>query len=402
MSKTLRRLRTLAALLAVATVMGCTGTFTPGVATLYLVFVQPTGGPLSVALLSFVVSPTNRDLEMLNSAAFVFPAGQQLVAVDMLDRAEERSEAWVLTAETGSPRAVHLHRLDLRDVPAVPGTTLSSLGSVQLTDADGAWAAGVDAGGVSEVPTGCLASLVVAPDGDRLALWDPADIARCSGSSDFSRVYLLDVDPLVVSEDLGVDDDLRSPGLRPGMGEALLLVRHPTGSDPDRAEVLQVSFDEPRPASGSSGPQVTGLQDVAALPDGLVILHQGDGGVSTRAVTAVQGGTAGNPRPAPGGALRLHVDPLGSMTTLVTTGGNRVGVLYPDGSELRQVVLSGVDASIEALNDYALAGGASGGVCLLDVLVSSTSSSCDHPSRYAAELQGIVAVEWTYAAPEEP
>lgn len=402
MSTALRRLRLLAALLALTVVMGCTGTFTPGVATLYLVFTQPTGGPLGVALLSFTVSPTSRDLELLNTAAFTFPAGQRLVAVDMLDRAEERGEAWVLTYEAASPRAVHLHRLDLREVSAVPGASLTSLGSVQLTDADGAWAAGVDAGDVSELPTGCIASLVVSPDGERLALWDPVDAARCSEGADFGRVYLLDVGELRVSDDLGVDDDLRSPGLRPGMGEALLLVRRPTGSDPDRAEVLQVSFDQPRPPFGSSGAQATGLQDVAALPDGLVILHQGDGGVSTRAVTMVQGGTSGNPRAAPSGALRLHVDALGSMTTVVTSGGNRVGVLYPDGAELRQVVLSGVDASIEALNDYALAGGASGGVCLLDVLVSSTSSSCDHPSRYAAELPAIVAVEWAYAAPEAP
>lgn len=400
-----RRLRLLLPLLAMLVAVGCTGTFTEGVATLYLVFRQPTGQPLSVALLSFSVSQSSRDLELLNDLAFTFPSGQQLVAVDVLDRADERHEAWVLTAETASPRLLHLHRLDLRDLPATPGATLPSLGSVQLSEADGAWAAAVDAEDASDVPTGCISSLLVSPDSDRIALWDPMDPARCSstpGAADFARVYLLEVEGLRVVEELGVESDLLAPGIRAGVGNGLLLVRRPTASDPDRAEVLQVSFEQPRPATGSSGPSFTGLQDVAALPDGLVVLHQGDGGSGTRALTLMQGGSAGSPYAAPSGAQRLHVDPLGTTTTVLSSGGSRVGVLYPGDAEFRQVVLSGNGASIEALNDYALAGGASGGVCLIDVLVSSSSGSCDHPSRFAAELPGILWIEWTYAAPDAP
>ena len=103
----------------------CTGTFTPGTATIYLVFLDADAtAPARVALVTFEATPTERRLDLLTEVAYAFPAGETMLAIDVLDR-DDRSEAWVLTATGAAGRSVRLHRLDLRAVPDVPGTVLA-------------------------------------------------------------------------------------------------------------------------------------------------------------------------------------------------------------------------------------------------------------------------------------
>ena len=132
-----RRARALAAAL-LAAVLGaaCTGTFTPPLPTLYLVFLDAEGAEPAarVALLDFVATPTERRLELLNDRAFTFPDGERLLAVGVRDRTE-RLEAWVLTAVGGAAsRATRLHRFDLRGLVAEPGATIAAVAPARGTE----------------------------------------------------------------------------------------------------------------------------------------------------------------------------------------------------------------------------------------------------------------------------
>lgn len=384
-------------LLAALALAACTGTFTPSAPTLYLVFLDAGGGlPARVALLAFEATPTERRLELLTAAAYTFAPDETPVAVDVLDR-DGRSEAWVLTA-VGGGRAVRLHRLDLRAVPDAAGTLLAAAAPARtLTDADGAWLA-FDVGGF---PTGCVSDLVVQPNGEGLALWDPGSNARCGALADVDpRAYVLDL----VNDTLQATvADAFAPGVRPAEPaepDGLLLVGR-TVSDPDTRAVSPVTFAAPVPALGAPSTVVDGLLDLVAVAGGFASLRSGVD--ATRTLELAVGGTSSE-RAAPDGATAVHSDPTGRLANLLTTGGGRLGVTYPGEAAIREVSFDATALTVEPLNAYALAVRATGGLCLVDLLVPSTSTGCDlalDPALVAA-LAAPRFVTWTYAEPNVP
>jgi hypothetical protein len=278
--------RLLMALIAAAAVAGCTGTFTPPLPTLYLVFVEADGGdPARVALLDFVVTASERRLDLLTADAYSFAPGETLIAIDVMDRVD-RQEVWVLTAAGAASRALTLHRLDLRSLPDVAGTVLTRVGDpLPLTGADGAWDEGFTS--ATGVPTGCLSDLVVAPAGDAVALWDPGAEpgtpgvgARCGAVTDAPdpRVHLLDLEARTVAEPIA---EARFPGVRAGdpefgRADRLLLVRRPAVGSLDVLQVSGLAFDDttPPPLDADAGTLVEGLLDVAGLPGGFAALRR--------------------------------------------------------------------------------------------------------------------------------
>jgi len=395
--------RVAAVVLALAAVVGCSGTFTPPVPTLYLVFLDASETqPARVALLDFVVTPTERRLELLTAVAYAFPPGERLVAVDVRDR-ERRLEAWVLTAAGDASRAVRLHRIDLRSVPETPGTTLAPAADpLTLTDAAGAWVGFDDP---SAVPSGCLSNLVAAAAGDALALWDAGTGGRCGAVTDApdARVHVLDLDLSTVRRTV---DDVGAPGVSagdPADAAALLLVRRPPGgSGLDTLEVVPVTFAEARPDLGARGTEVPGLLDVAGLPGGLAALRRLDA-ASGREIVVVSGATTAQ-RAAVDGATQLHVDATGRLATLLTTGGGRVGVTYPGEDAARTIAFDARAVTLEPLNAYAVAVRAAGGLCVVDLLVPSTAATCDLPvpAELVGELPAPRFVTWAFAEPAAP
>jgi len=397
--------RTVALALALLALAGCTGTFTPPVPTLYLVFLE--GPPARVALLDFVVTPTERRLELLTANAFQFPAGRQLVALDVRDR-ENRLEAWLLMAAGGAPREVWLHRVDLRGVPDEPGATLTAAAPpLRLTGPDGAWDEAF--GGDVSFASTCLSDLVAAASGTALALWDEGagEGRRCGALDDAAvpdpRVHVVDLAAGLVRT---ADAEVRAPGVRaadPAEPDALLLTRRPPGASPaDVLEVVPVTFDAPSPELGARGMEVAGLLDVRGLPAGFAALRRLDAGTN-RELVVVSGETT-RERPAVDGATTLHVDASGRLATLVTSGGGRLGVSYPGEDVARSIAFGARDVAIEPLNAYALAVRAAGGLCLVDLLVPSASAGCDLavPSDLVAALPAPRFVTWAFAEPASP
>ncbi|MBW6454322.1 MAG: hypothetical protein K0A98_00420 [Trueperaceae bacterium] len=396
--------RLLTALIAVAAVAGCTGTFTPPLPTLYLVFLEADGGePARVALLDFVVTASERRLDLLTAQAYRFDAGETLIAIDVMDRVE-RQEAWVLTAAGAASRALTLHRLDLRSLPDVPGTALTPAAPpLALTDADGAWI-GFDA--ATGVPTGCLSGLVVAPAGDAVALWDAGAGARCGAVADAPdpRVHLLDVAAGTVGAPIA---EARAPGVRPGdpelgRGDRLLLVRRPTAVDPDTVRVAEFGFADAVPPALAEGTLVERFLDLAGVPGGFAALRRVDGG-GREVVVHLRTGDEPAVRAMPDDATALFVDDSGALSTLLTTGGGRIGVTYPDEAEPREISFAASDLTIDPLNAYALAV-RPGGVCVVDLLVPSRSAGCDLAIDAAVReaLAGARFVTWTFAEPSGP
>ena len=395
--------RLLTTLLAAWAIAGCTGTFTPPLPTLYLVFQDAGDGePARVALLDFVVSATDRRLDLLTADAYRFGAGESLIAIDVMDRSE-RQEVWVLTAAGPGSRAVRVHRLDLRSLPDVPGTTLTRIGApLVLTDEDGAW---VGFGSDTAVPTGCISGLVVAPAGDALALWDAGSGGRCGAGVGDPRVHLLDL----ANETAGVPiNEARAPGVRGGdvdLGRAnrLLLVRRPAVGDPDELRVAAVGFQDPVPPPLGAGVGIVGLLDVAGVPGGFAALRRVDGGSARVVELHTFTGEAPVTREMPANASDLYVDESGALGTLLTAGANRIGVTYPDEAKAREVSFDARDLTIDPLNAYALAV-RPGGVCVIDLLVPSTAASCDLTVDTAvrAALPHARFVTWTFAEPAAP
>lgn len=397
------RLGWLAVALLAAALGACTGTFTPPLPTLYLVLADAEGAESAarVALLDFVASPTERRLDLLNDRAFVFPAGERLLALDVRDR-EERREAWVLTA-VGAPdaRAVRLHRLDLRALGDAPGAIVPAVGPARdLTDADGTW---VDLAAASGLPTGCLSGLTVATDGRRVALWDAGGGGRCGAADDLGepRVHVIDLEAATASDPVA---EARAPGVRPAdptAAERLLLVRRPAVGALDERAVFTVDYAAPEPPAFASGTVVAGLLDVAGVPGGFAALRAVDGGGAREVELHV--GDAVTKREMPASAGGLRVDDTGRLGVLVTLGGGRVGVAYPNEPAPRSVVFDARDATIEPLNAYALAV-RSGGVCVIDLLVSGSGPGCDLvvAPEVGAALVGARLVTWAYAEPSAP
>lgn len=390
--------RGLATALAALLVTACTGTFTPGAATLYLVFLDASADQgARVALIAFEATPTDRRLDLLNASAYAFTPGETVIAVDVLDR-ENRDEAWVLTAAGDASRAVRLHRLDLRAVSDQPGAILTPAAPVRdLTAADGSWI------GLTGAPTGCLVDLVVGPGGGSLALWDAGSAARCGtiGETVDPRVHVVDLTTDTVRATLG---DVAAPGVRPadpGDAEALWLVQRPAVGGLDDREVVGVTFAAPVPRPFDRGTTVAGLRDLVGIPGGFAALR--DPGDGTRALAIVVGAVV-TERPAPAGAARVHADLTGRLANLLTTGGGRLGVVYPGEPVLREIAFDATSVTVEPLNAYALAVRASGGLCLVDLLVPTTSSGCDLTLQadLVAALPAPRFVTWTYAEPSAP
>ena len=399
-----RRARALAAAL-LAAVLGaaCTGTFTPPLPTLYLVFLDAEGAEPAarVALLDFVATPTERRLELLNDRAFTFPDGERLLAVGVRDRTE-RLEAWVLTAVGGAAsRATRLHRFDLRGLVAEPGATIAAAAPARaLTDADGAW---IDLTAASGLPSGCLSGLTVAADGRRLALFDAGADGRCGTAAALGepRVHVVDLDLDTVAAPVA---EARAPGVRPAdptAGDRLLLVRRPAVGALDERAVFTVDYATPEPPAFASGTVVAGLLDVAGVPGGFAALRAVDGG-SAREVELHLGENVTR-REMPASATALRVDETGRLGAWLTLGGGRVGVAYPGETAARSVAFDARDATIDALNAYGLAV-RSGGLCVVDLLISDGGAGCDLAIAPAvnAAMVGARLVTWGYAEAEGP
>jgi len=403
----------LLALIAAAALVGCTGTFTPPLPTLYLVFAEADGGePARVALLDFVVTASERRLDLLTANAYAFGPTDVLIAVDVMDRVE-RQEVWVLTADGPSSRALTLHRLDLRTLPDVPGTVLTPVApALALTDAGGAWHAAFTS--ATGVPTGCLSGLVVAPAGDAVALWDPGAGsgaagagARCGAVADAPdpRVHLVDLAAGTVAEPIA---EARAPGVRSGdpeigQGDGLLLVRRPAVGDADELRVAELDFDDTAPPPLDEGTPVDDLLDVAGVPGGFAALRRVDGGAGREVVVATRAGDEPAVLAMPDNASALYVDDSGALGTLLTTGAGRIGVTYADEAEPRQISFGASDLTVDPLNAYALAV-RPGGVCVVDLLVPSDAASCDLTVD-AVVREALAAarfVTWTFAAPSSP
>ena len=405
--------RLLTVLIAAAALAGCTGTFTPPLPTLYLVFVEADGGdPARVALLDFVVTASERRLDLLTADAYRFAPGETLIAIDVMDRVD-RQEVWVLTAAGAASRALTLHRLDLRSLPDVAGTVLTPVGDpLPLTDADGAWDGGLTS--ATGVPTGCLSGLVVAPAGDAVALWDPGAEpgapgagARCGAVADAPdpRVHLLDLEARTVGEPIA---EARAPGVRAGdpelgRGDRLLLVRRPAVGPLDVLQVSDLGFADANPPPLDAGTPVEGLLDVAGVPGGFAALRGVDGGAGREAVVHTRTSDTPAVRAMPDNATALYVDESGRLGTLLTTGGGRIGVTYADDAEAREISFSASDLTIDPLNAYALAV-RPGGVCVVDLLVPSSATSCDLAVDQVVRdaLGGARFVTWTFAEPSSP
>jgi hypothetical protein len=390
--------RVVAVALAGIVLAACTGTFTPGAATLYLVFLDPSPGQSArVALLAFEATPTDRRLDLLNASAYAFAPGETVIAVDVLDR-ENRDEAWVLTAVGAGSRAVRLHRLDLRAVSDQPGEVLTPAAPVRdLTATDGSWI------GLTGASTGCLSELVAGPGGASLALWDAGSAGRCEPIAETvdPRVHVIDLAAGTVRTTFDVAP---APGVRPadpGDPAALWLVRRPAVGGLDVREVLGVTFAAPDPRPFESGEPIEGLRDLVGIPGGFAALR--DTGTGTRGLAIVVGDVV-TERPAPAGATRVHADLTGRLANLLTTGGGRLGVVYPGESALREIAFDANSVTVEPLNAYALAVRASGGLCLVDLLVPTTSTGCDLALDpvLAEALPAPRFVTWTYAAPSAP
>lgn len=403
--------RLLTGLVAAVALAGCTGTFTPPLPTLYLVFLEAGGAePARVALLDFVVTASERRLDLLTAEAYAFAAGEVLVAIDVMDRVE-RQEVWVLTAAGASSRALRLHRLDLRSLPDVPGTVLAAVAPpLSLTDADGAWDAAFSS--ATGVPTGCLSGLVVAPAGDAVALFDAGSgaagaTARCGTVPDAPdpRVHLLDLDAGTVAEPIA---EARAPGVRPadpefGGAARLLLVRRPAVGALDTLQVAELAFSDTSPPPLDAGTPVEGLLDVAGVPGGFAALRRVDTSAGREVVVHPRTGDAPVTQAMPDNATDLHVDDSGALSTLLTTGGGRIGVTYPDEPGPREISFPAADLTIDPLNAYALAV-RDGGACVIDLLVPSSAASCDLTVDAVVRdaLAGARFVTWTFAAPSGP
>lgn len=395
--------RIVTALITVWALVGCTGTFTPPLPTLYLVFQDAGDGePARVALLDFVVTATDRRLDLLTADAYRFDVGESLIAIDVMDRAE-RKEVWVMTATGAGSRAVRVHRLDLRSLPDVPGTTLTRIGApLALTDEDGAW---VGFGSDTAVPTSCLSDLVVAASGDALALWDAGTGGRCGTVPGDPRVHLLDLANATALDPIA---EARAPGVRGGdvdleRSNRLLLVRRPAVGDPDELRVAALGFRDAVPPPLSAGVGVVGLLDVAGVPGGFAALRQVDGGNARVVELHTFTGETPSRRNMPANASALFVDETGVLGALLTAGAGVVGVTYTDEATAREVAFDARDLTIDPLNAYALAV-RPGSLCVIDLLVPSAARGCDltiDPTVRAA-LPHARFVTWTFAEPAAP
>jgi hypothetical protein len=172
--------------------------------------------------------------------------------------------------------------------------------------------------------------------------------------------------------------------------------------------VLQVSglaFDDatPPPLDADAGTLVEGLLDVAGLPGGFAALRSVDGGAAREVVVHTRAGDEPAVRDMPNDATALYVDESGALSTLLTTGGGRIGVAYADDEEAREISFAASDLTIDPLNAYALAV-RPGGVCVVDLLVQSSATSCDLIVDQVVRdaLAAARFVTWTFAEPTAP
>jgi hypothetical protein len=228
---------------------------------------------------------------------------------------------------------------------------------------------------------------------------------RCGAVAGDPRVHLLDLATATVSVPI---DEARAPGVRGGdvdLGRAtrLLLGRRPAVGDPDELRVAAVGFKDAVPPPLGAGVGVGGLVDVAGVPGGFAALRRVDGGSARVVELHTFTGEAPATREMPANAAAVFVDESGALSTLLTTGANRIGVTYPDEAKAREVSFDARDLTVDPLNAYALAV-RPGGVCVIDLLVPSAASSCDltiDPTVRNA-LPHARFVTWTFAEPAAP
>jgi hypothetical protein len=172
--------------------------------------------------------------------------------------------------------------------------------------------------------------------------------------------------------------------------------------------VLQVSdlaFDDttPPPLDADAGTLVEGLLDVAGVPGGFAALRSVDGGAAREVAVHTRAGDEPAMRDMPNDATALYVDESGALSTLLTTGGGRIGVAYADDEEAREISFAASDLTIDPLNAYALAV-RPGGVCVVDLLVQSSATSCDLAVDQVVRdaLAAARFVTWTFAEPTAP
>lgn len=380
-------------LLALVALTGCTGTFTPTVPTLYLVFVEAPSEAPRVAVIAFRSDQTGRSVVLLERAAATFPSGTTLLAADVLDR-EERTEVWLLSAEQTSPRATTLHRFDLQGIRDDTGVSVRSLGTTALTGADGRWLAPFSP--ASAVPSGCLTDLVVRDNGAEVLLVDSGSGNRCGAFSEGvdARVHRLQFTPAEVTERVAFP---LPPGVRPGVetGEVLIIARPTVGAE---VEVRREGF---APTNDSPSALLANLRDVRATRDGFAALVSSSADERRIALVSLPEESRSE-RDALARAERLWLREDSRGATLISVASNTLGIDYPGQEVLRRVNFAALDLTIDA-NAYALAVGPAGG-CFLDLLVASDNRSCDInlPSDVNNELRFARFAAWTYAAVQNP
>lgn len=388
------------ALAAVALVAGCTGTVTPTLPTLLVVARE--GAAPGLALVAVDLSPTGRALRLVTPTAHAFDAGTALLDLDALPRSGVPTEAWLLVADAAG--ATGLERFDLRDVPDDPAATVPRVASVDLTNADGTWAAALDTATAYLGPV-CPRQIVVgggstAPN-RYVAVWD-----RCGDApSDPGRAHVVDLaSGRVTSWSVAAAFDLDDVGLRAG----------PT--DPATFTAVRDAIGEVRTAEArrfdlpSANPSVTAaltadagddLLDLAVAGGTWWALVRPDGGdVVVRGASS--DGTEST-RPALANATRLLASAAPGVLTLT---GSQVQMVFPDtASPATALAVAGIGEAPAALagtvegNDYAVVATTGGTLCALDARVPAPSAGCEFT---LAGMSGARFLTWTYAAATGP
>jgi hypothetical protein len=382
-----------AAWLAIALLVGCTGTFTPALPTVVVVVRDAVPGetrPSVLALVALDLTPTGRSLRVIEGAAYTFTTDTFVIALDATPRGRDATDAWLLTRpDDEADPARTLYRFDLSEVRDEAGVTLPLVGAPRpLVDAAGAWVADLDT--ETAAPPGCLTQLVVggpptAPD-RYVALWDD-----CGGLGD-PLVHVVDLQDDEVTSLLSEPAPLHPFGIRAGVVDpaSFTLGTIQIGGDVtlETRPFVSPLFDVDPSATV---PAEVDLLDVA-VTDGAwwSLVAPVSGGPSLWRIVP---GDVVTERPAPAGANRVVA--ARSPGTLLLTP-NRAQVVFPDTSS-PEVSITPLGATIEA-NDYAVVARAGGGLCVLDAQVPALSGSCEF-TLSPDQLTGARLLTWTYAAP---
>lgn len=382
-----------AAWLAIALLVGCTGTFTPALPTIVVTVRDTVPGearPTVLALVALDLTPTGRSLRVIEEAAYAFPADTFVIALDATPRGRDATDAWLLTRpDDAADPARTLYRFDLSEVRDEPDATVPLVGAPRpLVDASGAWAADLDTD--TALPPGCLTQLVVGgpPTTPQryVALWDD-----CGGLGD-PLVHVVDLEDDDVRSLLSEPAPLHPFGVRPGVVDAatFTLGTVQIGGDvtletrPFASPLLDVDPSATVPAE-------VDLLDVAVTDGAWWSLVAPLSGPPS--LLRIVPGDVVTERPAPSGANRVIAARSPGALVLAP---NRAQIVFPETAS-PEVSITPVGATIEA-NDYAVIARAGGGLCVLDAQVPAVDASCEF-TLSPDQLTGARLLTWTYAAP---